>query len=124
MSSGSLGENGADDIKKVMVNGHGNDGTSSSKAPRKPEEHNSEPSVSLIPVTKCTPFRTLANMPWFGMDIGGTLVKLVYFEPTDIPPNEEDHSSAEKETIRNIQKYLVDNSVYGATGHRDTHLQV
>ena len=22
-------------------------------------------------------------MPWFGMDIGGTLAKLVYFEPTD-----------------------------------------
>lgn len=22
-------------------------------------------------------------MPWFGMDIGGTLTKLVYFEPTD-----------------------------------------
>jgi hypothetical protein len=22
-------------------------------------------------------------MPWFGLDIGGTLTKLVYFEPTD-----------------------------------------
>ena len=26
-------------------------------------------------------------MPWFGMDIGGTLTKLVYFEPTDTPPH-------------------------------------
>ena len=25
----------------------------------------------------------LPPMPWFGMDIGGTLAKLVYFEPTD-----------------------------------------
>ena len=25
----------------------------------------------------------LAAMPWFGMDIGGTLTKLVYFEPKD-----------------------------------------
>lgn len=63
-------------------------------------------------------------MPWFGMDIGGTLVKLVYFEPTDIPPEEEDASSLEIEIIRNIQKYLTDNSVYGETGHRDIHLQV
>lgn len=29
----------------------------------------------------CT-FHILA-MPWFGIDIGGTLTKLVYFEPTD-----------------------------------------
>ncbi|KFM77715.1 Pantothenate kinase 1, partial [Stegodyphus mimosarum] len=27
-------------------------------------------------------------MPWFGMDIGGTLVKLVYFEPSDISTDE------------------------------------
>ena len=63
-------------------------------------------------------------MPWFGMDIGGTLTKLVYFEPTDIPPEEEDASSSEIETIRNIQKYLTNNSAYGNSGHRDTHLQV
>lgn len=43
-------------------------------------------------------------MPWFGMDIGGTLVKLVYFEPTDIAPEEENVSSSEMETLHNIQK--------------------
>lgn len=64
------------------------------------------------------------SMPWFGMDIGGTLTKLVYFEPTDIPPEEEDASSSEIETIRNIQKYLTNNSAYGNSGHRDTHLQM
>jgi len=58
-------------------------------------------------------------MPWFGMDIGGTLAKLVYFEPTDLTPDEED---AEVETI--IHRYLTNNKVYGKTGHRDTHLQV
>lgn len=60
-------------------------------------------------------------MPWFGMDIGGTLSKLVYFEPKDTTPDEAD---AEVETLKNIRRYLTKNSAYGKTGHRDTHLQV
>lgn len=60
-------------------------------------------------------------MPWFGMDIGGTLTKLVYFEPKDITPDELDQ---EAEILRNIRRYLTKNSAYGKTGHRDTHLQV
>ena len=31
----------------------------------------------------------LPPMPWFGMDIGGTLSKLVYFEPSDATDTEE-----------------------------------
>lgn len=60
-------------------------------------------------------------MPWFGMDIGGTLTKLVYFEPKDITPDEQDQ---EAESLRSIRRYLTKNSAYGKTGHRDTHLQV
>ena len=60
-------------------------------------------------------------MPWFGMDIGGTLSKLVYFEPKDITPDEAD---AEAEVLKNIRRYLTKNSAYGKTGHRDTHLQM
>lgn len=60
-------------------------------------------------------------MPWFGMDIGGSLAKLVYFEPTDISKDEID---AEIETLKNIRRYLTKNSAYGSTGHRDIHLQV
>lgn len=60
-------------------------------------------------------------MPWFGMDIGGTLTKLVYFEPKDITPDEQD---CEAGILRNIRRYLTKNSAYGKTGHRDTHLQV
>ncbi|KAK0159288.1 hypothetical protein PV328_010183 [Microctonus aethiopoides] len=60
-------------------------------------------------------------MPWFGMDIGGTLSKLVYFEPKDITRDEAD---AEVETLKNIRRYLTKNSAYGKTGHRDTHLQM
>ncbi|KAK7571880.1 hypothetical protein V9T40_014352 [Parthenolecanium corni] len=58
-------------------------------------------------------------MPWFGMDIGGTLSKLVYFEPEDI--NEDENM--EIETLKNIRRYLTKNSAYGKTGHRDIHLQ-
>lgn len=65
--------------------------------------------------------RLFAAMPWFGMDIGGTLTKLVYFEPKDITPDELDQ---EAEILRNIRRYLTKNSAYGKTGHRDIHLQV
>ncbi|XP_030573100.1 pantothenate kinase 3 isoform X1 [Drosophila novamexicana] len=63
----------------------------------------------------------LMSMPWFGMDIGGTLTKLVYFEPKDITPDEQD---CEAGILRNIRRYLTRNSAYGKTGHRDTHLQM
>uniref|UniRef100_A0A182NPN0 pantothenate kinase n=1 Tax=Anopheles dirus TaxID=7168 RepID=A0A182NPN0_9DIPT len=61
------------------------------------------------------------SMPWFGMDIGGTLTKLVYFEPKDITPGELDQ---EARILRNIRRYLTRNSAYGKTGHRDSHLQM
>ena len=63
-------------------------------------------------------------MPWFGLDIGGTLVKLVYFEPTDLVSVEEYNNSTEIETLKKIQKYLLSTSAYSDTGHRDIHLQV
>ncbi|XP_075164117.1 pantothenate kinase 3 fbl isoform X1 [Haematobia irritans] len=61
------------------------------------------------------------SMPWFGMDIGGTLTKLVYFEPKDITPDEQDE---EADSLRSIRRYLTKNSAYGKTGHRDAHLQM
>lgn len=60
-------------------------------------------------------------MPWFGMDIGGTLTKLVYFEPNDDEPEGDEQ---EAKVLRNIRRYLTKNSAYGQTGHRDIHLQV
>ena len=58
-------------------------------------------------------------MPWFGMDIGGTLTKLIYFEPKDITALEQD---TELEALRTIRKYLTSNTAYGKTGVRDQHL--
>ena len=62
----------------------------------------------------------LLGMPWFGMDIGGTLTKLVYFEPKDAVDSEEE----ELETLKTIRRYLVGNQAYGKTGLRDVHLEM
>lgn len=59
--------------------------------------------------------------PWFGLDIGGTLVKLVYFEPKDITAEEEQE---EVENLKSIRKYLTSNVAYGITGIRDVHLEL
>ena len=61
-------------------------------------------------------------MPWFGMDIGGTLAKLVYFEPTDgLTKLKEGEESA---ILSNIKLYLTKNKAYGDSGHRDAHIQM
>jgi hypothetical protein len=82
-------------------------------------------------------------MPWIGMDIGkywviectfgfsgylnififitgGTLTKLVYFEPKDVT----DEADKEAHILKNIRRYLTKNSAYGDSGIRDTHLEV
>ncbi|XP_068819551.1 pantothenate kinase 3 isoform X2 [Capricornis sumatraensis] len=61
------------------------------------------------------------SFPWFGMDIGGTLVKLSYFEPIDITAEEEQE---EVESLKSIRKYLTSNVAYGSTGIRDVHLEL
>lgn len=61
------------------------------------------------------------GMPWFGLDIGGTLTKLIYFEPKDYTNLEEEQ---EKETAKTIRKYLVGNIAYGTSGIRDVHLEM
>lgn len=48
------------------------------------------------------------------MDIGGTLVKLVYFEPVDITAEEEQE---EVENLKSIRRYLTSNVAYGEFGH-------
>jgi len=53
---------------------------------------------------------------WFGLDIGGSLTKLVYFEPSDLP-NEDEEVSVIKKTIGIIHRYLAGNVAYGKTGN-------
>jgi type II pantothenate kinase len=69
-----------------------------------------------------TPSLSVPPMPWFGIDIGGTLTKLVYFEPTDI----DEYLDSEEDKLRGktIHHYLVMNKAYGQSGVRDDHLQL
>uniref|UniRef100_A0A8C9UU30 Uncharacterized protein n=1 Tax=Spermophilus dauricus TaxID=99837 RepID=A0A8C9UU30_SPEDA len=57
------------------------------------------------------------SFPWFAMNIGGTLVKLSYFEPIDITPEEI-------ESLKSIWKYLTSNVAYGSTGIWDVYLEL
>lgn len=59
-------------------------------------------------------------LPYYGIDIGGTLVKLVYFEPV----NMEDVTNDEIETLQSIRGMLLSSVAYGTTGVRDAHLEI
>lgn len=60
-------------------------------------------------------------LPWFGIDIGGSLSKLVYYEPINLTPEDE---LSELETLKTIRHYLTGNTAYGDTGIRDVHLEM
>lgn len=65
-------------------------------------------------------------MPWFGIDIGGTLVKLVYFEPEKLPVanGSSEVLDSEVQSLLTIHRYLMGNTAYGQTGIRDDHLRL
>lgn len=69
-------------------------------------------------------YYSLPPMPWFGMDIGGTLAKLVFFEPVEDINNGIKRNNTDRKTLSNIRKYLTTNKAYGKSGHRDDHLQM
>lgn len=56
-------------------------------------------------------------VPWFGIDIGGSLVKVVFFDPNETLPGEE-------ETLNKARMYLKTSKAYGQTGKRDGHLEM
>lgn len=55
------------------------------------------------------------HMPWFGLDIGGSLVKVVFFDPDETFQQEE-------EILKKVRAYLKTSKAYGITGKRDEHL--
>ncbi|XP_020819786.1 pantothenate kinase 1 isoform X2 [Phascolarctos cinereus] len=107
--------------------------SSSSSADPRPQpqpqpQPDGPPPLHDSPAKKCRLRRRMDSgrknrppFPWFGMDIGGTLVKLVYFEPKDITAEEEQE---EVENLKSIRKYLTSNTAYGKTGIRDVHLEL
>jgi hypothetical protein len=110
-------------------------GSSSGSIAAKKVARSSSPPVNIS--TRALEYRTCLScsydsimsspvppMPWFGMDIGGTLVKLVYFEPTDTKAKATPKSEEENSILNNIRRYLTKNKAYGDSGHRDAHLQM
>lgn len=57
------------------------------------------------------------HMPWFGMDIGGSLVKVVFFDPVET-------FQQEAEILTKTRAYLKSSRAYGTTGKRDEHLEM
>lgn len=63
--------------------------------------------------------RSICNkhMPWFGIDVGGSLIKVVFFDPKEA-------TREETVTLKRIRRYLKSSKPYGTTGKRDTHLEM
>lgn len=58
---------------------------------------------------------------WFGVDIGGSLVKCVYYETQD------DHTqgtNAEREGVASVKKFIKSTLKYGSSGSRDQRLEM
>ncbi|TRY62394.1 hypothetical protein DNTS_007873 [Danionella cerebrum] len=107
---------------------NGDDSSSDSNDGRNYTEHLPHLHQDGSPAKRCRLRRRLDSgkkkrppFPWFGMDIGGTLVKLVYFEPKDITAEEEQE---EVDSLKSIRWYLTSNVAYGNTGIRDVHLEL
>lgn len=57
------------------------------------------------------------RMPWIGLDIGGTLVKVVFFDPDETFTDEVD-------ILGRARTYLNNPKAYGVNGRRDEHLEM
>ena len=77
--------------------------------------------VSEVPpaVESASPAR---NLVWFGLDIGGTLCKSVYFET--IMPRDKTESKGDEIDIKNLRNYLMSSESYGSSGIRDSNLML
>ena len=63
----------------------------------------------------------LAPTQWFGVDIGGSLVKCVYYE------TQEDYTqgtNAEREGVASVKKFIKSTVKYGSSGTRDQRLEM
>jgi len=58
---------------------------------------------------------------WFGVDIGGTLVKCVYFETYTEP---KQVTPLDREGVEALKQFIKSSVKYGSTGIRDERLEV
>ena len=62
------------------------------------------------------------NLVWFGLDIGGTLCKSVYFETMTSQDKTELKPKGDAIDIQNLRGYLMSSETYGSSGIRDSKL--
>ncbi|CAK7313019.1 Pantothenate kinase 1 [Vulpes lagopus] len=125
---GAPADTGAAAMKALLHNGFHPPPFQPQRLPLLPElQPQPLPPQHDSPAKKCRLQRRMRKhrlpFPWFSMDIGGTLIKLVYFEPKDITAEEE---REEVENLKSIMKYFTSNMAYGKTVHgiRDVHLEM
>lgn len=63
----------------------------------------------------------IAAIQWFGIDIGGTLAKCVYFETAS---SSVDLEGAETQGVTALRSFLKSAVTYGSTGLRDAKLEM
>ena len=66
-------------------------------------------------------FVLLAAIQWFGIDIGGTLAKCVYFET---PSSNNELEGKETQGVTAMRNFLKSTVTYGSTGIRDARLEM
>ena len=69
-----------------------------------------------------------AGIQWFGVDIGGTLVKCVYFETAcgsvGVAMGGASGEHSEHEGVLALKKFVKSNLKYGSSGMRDKRLEL
>lgn len=80
-------------------------------------DHSTNNVIELSDKSKGEFGSSIRHMPWFGLDIGGSLVKVVFFDPKDLQPDEE-------KILSRTRMYLKSSRAYGSTGKRDEHLEM
>ena len=63
------------------------------------------------------------GIQWFGVDIGGSLVKCVYFE-TQVPAGSSLAVGNGHEGVLSLRKFVKSNLKYGSSGRRDERLEL
>ena len=71
----------------------------------------------------------ILGVQWFGVDIGGTLVKCVYFETQEEDEDGKTEACSaqarqEHEGVLALRKFVRSNLTYGSSGMRDKHLEL
>ena len=75
-------------------------------------------------MVKLTDFLFSAKIPRFGIDIGGTLVKLVYFEYHNCSNNNCIKYVDGNNFISAVRDFIKSTHQYGKTGERDARLEM